>query len=174
MKLNSCLFDRCGIAAGPWLVIACLVLSVSSGAFGSEKCGSVDRVANAIVLAQTLYPEFKGGEFSLQFSQGTGPLSGPADARHTAMARSFAHDDGWFDILWRLCEDLQPMVAELEQATGRQFEVLQVKETFGGLRFYVNHTNDAIRQRIGAAAGESFRTCDVCGQPGKRREGRVD
>jgi|HubBroStandDraft_6_1064221.scaffolds.fasta_scaffold432346_2 hypothetical protein len=81
MKLNSCLFDRCGIAASPWLVIACLVLSVSSAAFGSEKCGALDRVANAILLAQTLYPELKGGEFSLQFSGGSGPLSGPTDAR---------------------------------------------------------------------------------------------
>jgi len=66
------------------------------------------------------------------------------------------------------------MVAELEQeATGRQFEVLQVKEKFGGLRFYVNcRRNEAIRQRIGIAAEESFRTCEVCGQPGRLREDR--
>jgi hypothetical protein len=94
------------------------------------------------------------------------------DIRHTSMSWGFTHGDGWFDILWRLCEDLEPMVAELEQeATGRQFEVLQVKEKFGGLRFYVSHANDAIRQRIGAAAEESFRTCEVCGQPGKQRQG---
>jgi hypothetical protein len=33
-------------------------------------------------------------------------------------------DDGWFDILWRLCVDLEPLVAEFEQETGSQFEVL--------------------------------------------------
>jgi hypothetical protein len=73
------------------------------------------------------------------------------DIKHTAMPWGFAHDDGWFEILWRLCADLEPLVAQLEQEIGCQFEVLQVKEKFGGLRFYVNHKSDAIRQRIEAA-----------------------
>jgi hypothetical protein len=94
------------------------------------------------------------------------------DIRYTAMPRGFEHDDGWFDILWRLCEDLEPLVAEVEKQTGVPFEVLQVKEKFGGLRFYVNcRRNEAMSQRIGIAADESFRTCEVCGQPGWQREG---
>jgi hypothetical protein len=94
------------------------------------------------------------------------------DIRHTAMARGFEHEDGWFDILWRLCEDLETRVAEFEQATGLQFEVMQVKEKFGGLRFYVNCRKEkAIRQRIDAAIQESFHTCEVCGHPGRQREG---
>jgi len=36
------------------------------------------------------------------------------DIRHTLMSFGFAHGDGWFDILWRLCGDLEPMVAEFE------------------------------------------------------------
>jgi len=95
------------------------------------------------------------------------------DIRDTAMARGFEHDDGWFDLLWRLCEDLEPLVAEFEEAGGPKFEVLQVKEKFGGLRFYVNCRKEgAIRQRIGIATDESFHTCEVCGQPGTLREGR--
>ena len=94
------------------------------------------------------------------------------DIRYTAMARGFTHDDGWFDILWRLCEDLEPLVMEMERAGGPKFEVLQVKEKFGGLRFYVNCRNDGIRKRIDAAIQESFRTCEICGQPGTLREGR--
>jgi hypothetical protein len=73
------------------------------------------------------------------------------DIKHTLMPWGFTHDDGWFEILWRLCADLEPLVAQLEQEIGCQFEVLQVKEKFGGLRFYVNHKSDAIRQRIEAA-----------------------
>ena len=92
------------------------------------------------------------------------------DIRHTAMPRGFTHDDGWFDIVWRLCGDLEPLVAQLEQEIGCQFEVLQVKEKFGGLRFYVNRKSDAIRQRIEAAIQESLHTCEVCGQPGTLRE----
>jgi hypothetical protein len=95
------------------------------------------------------------------------------DIRHTAMPHGFTHDDGWFDILWRLCEDLEPLVAEFEQESGSQFEVLQVKEKFGGLRFYVNcRRNETICQRIGIATDESFRTCEVCGQPGTLRKAR--
>ena len=92
------------------------------------------------------------------------------DVRYTGMTLCFRHDDGWFDILWRLFEDLELLVAELEQQTGCQFEVLQVKEKFGGLRVYVNGVTDAVRQRIGTAAHESFHTCEVCGLPGKLRE----
>ena len=95
------------------------------------------------------------------------------DIRYTAMPRGFTHGDGWFDILWRLCEDLEPLVAEFERTSGLKFEVLQVKEKFGGLRFYVNcRRNEAIGERIGAAMQESFRTCEVCGQPGRLWEGR--
>jgi hypothetical protein len=82
----------------------------------------------------------------------------------------FAHGDGWFNIVWRLCEGLEPLVAEAEKATGRPFEVLQVKQTFGGLRFYTNLSSEAIRERINAAGLESVRTCQVCGQPGRLRE----
>jgi hypothetical protein len=97
------------------------------------------------------------------------------DIRCTAMPRGFTHDDGWFDTVWRLCGDLEPLAAAFEQASGSQFEVLQVKEKFGGLRFYVNcRRNEAIRQRIGIAADESFRTCEVCVQSGALREaGRI-
>jgi hypothetical protein len=94
------------------------------------------------------------------------------DIRLTAMARGFEHGDGWFDIVWRLCVDLEPLVKKLEQEIGCQFEVQQAKEKFGGLRFYVNQKSDAIRQRIETAIQESFRTCEVCGKPGSLREER--
>jgi hypothetical protein len=57
------------------------------------------------------------------------------DIRCTAMPRGFEHDDGWFDILWRLCEDLEPMVAEFEVAGGPKFEVLQVKKNLAACAF---------------------------------------
>jgi hypothetical protein len=91
------------------------------------------------------------------------------DIRLTAMPRGFEHGDGWFDIVWGLCEDIEPLVKKLEQEIGCQFEVQQVKEKFGGLRFYVNHANDDICRRIETAIKESFRTCEVCGQRGELR-----
>lgn len=93
------------------------------------------------------------------------------DVRYTLMSFGFCHGDGWFGILWRLCEDLEPLATEVEKQTGHPFEVLQVKEKLGGLRFYVNHRSNTVCRRIEAAALESFASCEVCGQPGKRREG---
>ena len=85
------------------------------------------------------------------------------------MPRGFEHGDGWFDILWRLCEDLEPLVAEFEVAGGPKFEVLQVKEKFGGLRFYVSHRYAAIDMEIDKARLFSLRTCEQCGNPGTLR-----
>ena len=90
------------------------------------------------------------------------------DIRETLMPRGFTHGDGWFDLVWRLCERLEPVVSAEEAESGRPFHVLQVKEKFGGLRFYPNYNNDAIYALIEAAEIESLHTCEVCGQPGKR------
>jgi hypothetical protein len=94
------------------------------------------------------------------------------DPLETRMANGFAHRDGWFEIVWRLCEDLEPLVFAAEKGTVRPFEVRQVKQKLGGLRFYVSvsHRTDAILQRIEIAESESLRTCEVCGKPGKRQE----
>lgn len=91
--------------------------------------------------------------------------------RETRMADGFDHGNGWFNIVWKLCEDLEPLVAEAEKATGHPFEVLQVKQKLGGLRVHINHSTKVIRNRIEAAQLKSLRTCEVCGQPGSRREG---
>ena len=50
------------------------------------------------------------------------------DSRHTLMPRGFTHGDGWFDVVWQPCEDLEPLVAEFEQTAGCQFEVPQVSK----------------------------------------------
>lgn len=49
----------------------------------------------------------------------------------------------------------------------RQVVVSQVKEKFGGLRFYVDYGNDVTYGMISMAESMSYRTCEVCGSPGK-------
>jgi hypothetical protein len=97
-------------------------------------------------------------------------LSG--DPMSSEMARGFEHGDGWFGIVWRVCSDLEPLVVELEKETGERFEILQVKEKLGTLRFYVGHHTDAIDRRIEEAQMESARPCEVCGQPSRQQEVR--
>ena len=43
----------------------------------------------------------------------------------------------------------------------------QVKEKFGGLRFYTNGYTDKVSGMIRMAESMSYRTCEVCGNPGR-------
>ena len=45
---------------------------------------------------------------------------------------------------------------------------VQVKEKFGGLRFYVQAATDKHYNFISFAESMSYRTCEQCGAPGKR------
>lgn len=71
---------------------------------------------------------------------------------------------GWERLVTQLVEDLF--------ALGWDGTLLQIKEKFGGLRFYIGESTDAIAARIAAAEEESYRTCDLCGAPGVLRRGR--
>lgn len=44
-----------------------------------------------------------------------------------------------------------------------QIEVIQVKEKFGGLRFYTNFKTDELKELIRNAESESYKTCEKCG-----------
>lgn len=65
---------------------------------------------------------------------------------------------GWTPLVTRLVYDLL--------ALGWNGTVYQVKEKFGGLRFYIGTGSAAISARIDAAEEESFKTCEDCGEPG--------
>jgi hypothetical protein len=81
----------------------------------------------------------------------------------TAMCWGFSCDDGWFDLIDTLCKLLQFWTDRNEAP---QVVAAQVKQKFGGLRFYVKHANEMQRGMITMAETMSFRTCEVCGMPG--------
>lgn len=63
---------------------------------------------------------------------------------------------GWHKIierLYKLCD-------------AGDIRVLQVKEKFGGLRFYVGEAPNFVHDAIEEAEKESERTCYICGSPG--------
>jgi hypothetical protein len=41
--------------------------------------------------------------------------------QETRMPDGFVHGDGWFELVWRLCEDLELLVVEAESASGQAF-----------------------------------------------------
>jgi len=67
--------------------------------------------------------------------------------------------NGWNTIITSLVSDLFEL--------GWDGQLFQVKEKFGGLRFYIGQGNEAIWERISKAESQSQSTCIECGQPGK-------
>lgn len=66
---------------------------------------------------------------------------------------------GWHGLLYRLYMLRQHY----------PFKVVQVKEKFGGLRFYIDAAPDGMHGRIWRITEKSYRICEVCGRPGKIR-----
>ena len=75
----------------------------------------------------------------------------------------FCVDKGWYGILKRLIEDLIEL--------GWDKQICQVKEKFGGLRFYTNGVSDDMYKRIRLAEDASYITCEKCGELGELRGG---
>lgn len=69
---------------------------------------------------------------------------------------------GWEDLVYELTEKIHKMDPSVS--------VSQVKEKFGGLRYYTNGHADNVDELIDEYEDKSFETCDVCGEKGKLRE----
>lgn len=83
----------------------------------------------------------------------------------TNMCWGFQCGDGWFNLIDVLCEELQ---RETAAHAAPQVVAQQVKEKFGGLRFYTSTaTTDTQHALIEMAGSLSERTCEECGAPGK-------
>ena len=80
-----------------------------------------------------------------------------ASPMKSCLAFGFECSSGWRDLLWQLCEDIEKL------GPGDDFEVHQVKEKFGGLRFYTSGTTNEVSDRISQAESESYETCESCG-----------
>lgn len=68
--------------------------------------------------------------------------------------------DGWFWIISNLCEKLQ---YDIDVNKESQIYVLEIKEKFGGLRFYVDIASDKQYDIISFAEYLSLSICEICG-----------
>lgn len=73
----------------------------------------------------------------------------------------FEVGQGWNLIIKDLISDLIKM--------GWNKEIIQVKEKYGTLRFYINEGTDDIHRRIAKAENESATICEATGKSGKLR-----
>jgi hypothetical protein len=86
-------------------------------------------------------------------------------------AFSFECSDGWFDLIHKLCTDIEIVCEKLKLSDYDWPHASQIKEKYGGLRFYTDSACDAVYDLIEAAERTSLVTCECCGLPGKTREG---
>jgi hypothetical protein len=103
-------------------------------------------------------------EFSAFLESIGGLENGWYTGRDTIKARGFfSIDNGWLGIAQRLIVDLIEL--------GWDKQICQVKEKFGGLRFYTNAISDDMWNRIRLAEDASYMTCEKCGELGELRGG---
>lgn len=114
------------------------------------------------------------------------------DPSKTCMAYGIAVGDGWFDLIDTMCEELTRSLksaefhlkrlklyhpTSLEKIALQEKKVekerslvpvaAQVKEKFGGLRFYVEEGTQEHYAIIDFAENISYKLCEECGNKGK-------
>lgn len=90
----------------------------------------------------------------------------------TGMCFGFQCRNGWFKIIYNLCENINTHLTKLPKDDYNTFAVDCVKEKFGGLRFYTNWTDNIIDSLIEIAEADCLKTCEFCGEPGTLRDDR--
>lgn len=91
----------------------------------------------------------------------------------------FAVGSGWWPIIESLCAQIQSHVnwkQEQKEKYGRgegcpDVTVAQIKEKFGGLRFYYDGGDDTVDGMVRMAESWAALSCEECGKPGTRRSG---
>jgi len=86
---------------------------------------------------------------------------------------------GWWQIIKSLCMRIQYYTdwknSQFEThgrgSPVKQVTVLQIKEKFGGLRFYYSGGDDVVDGMIRMAESWAANTCEECGKPGESRSG---
>ena len=75
----------------------------------------------------------------------------------------FAVDKGWYGLIKNLIEELI--------AAGWDKKLVQVKEKFGGLRFYIENSDSALYEITSKYEKLSYKVCERCGSEGVLRKG---
>jgi hypothetical protein len=85
----------------------------------------------------------------------------------------FAVSAGWWPIIESLCANIQSHIDwRVKQGQDiAQVEVNQIKEKFGGLRFYYSGGDDEISGMVRMAEAWADVACEECGAAGKQRSG---
>ena len=103
----------------------------------------------------------------------------PTDFKGSLELWGLECDDGWFELIDTLCNKIQSHIdwrskniQDAEELENLQVIAQQIKEKFGGLRFYVTGGDDITEAFISFAETMSLKICETCGNPGKQQSDR--
>jgi len=82
--------------------------------------------------------------------------------QNNLLAFGWECDKGWYPLIQELIDKLNEFPEDIY--------VTQIKEKFGGLRFYIGGGTDKVYDLIHEYEEKSYKICEVCGKPGKTRE----
>jgi hypothetical protein len=95
-----------------------------------------------------------------------------------ARLRYFECSGGWKDLIAEIAE-VSERHNNTQQNSDYHITAAQVKEKFGGLRFYIDSGEVCpeevyleISNVIAEVEGRSYKTCEVCGEPAIKRKER--
>ncbi len=80
--------------------------------------------------------------------------------QESCMAFGICVDDGWYWLINQLCNYLQ---SDIDHNNQPQIKAAQVKEKFGGLRFYVDSGTIEQYAIIHFTENLSYTICEICG-----------
>jgi hypothetical protein len=73
-------------------------------------------------------------------------------------------NSGWYDLIDKMCQLI------LDNDPNKKIQATQIKEKFGGLRFYLNgYPSEEFYRKFNALESSSYKICEVCGKLGKLR-----
>lgn len=88
----------------------------------------------------------------------------------TCMCWGISTGDGWYDLIESICSVIENyMNNEKDRAKFEKrdpcpyIEAIQVKEKFGGLRFYTDYSTGEISGAVSMAERMSYKICERCG-----------
>ena len=70
-------------------------------------------------------------------------------------------EEGWNELILPLFDYVEKYNSD--KLDSEKIEILQVKEKFGGLRFYTNFVDKTLDEMIRKAESESYLVCEKCG-----------
>lgn len=82
------------------------------------------------------------------------------------------YEEGWNNLITELSVQLEQEILQLPEEERDRYYATQIKEKFGGLRFYMSKKTQIMKDLVQKAEEKSITICEECGEAGSlQRDG---